>query len=171
MTVRVGRYGAFVQIGTKDDEEKPKFAGLRPDQKMNEITLDEAFQLFTLPMKLGETPEGEAMVVNVGRFGPYVKYGNKYASIKDDDPYTFTRRKALALVKAKKEADAKMLIADFTEQGIRVLDGRYGPYITDGSKNAKIDKETDPKKLTVEDCIKILAEAPEKSGAWRKTCS
>lgn len=172
VTVRIGRYGAFVQIGTKDDEEKPKFAGLKPDQKMNEITLEEALALFCLPMDVGETPEGEKMVVNIGRFGPYVKYGSKYVSIKEHDPYTMTREIALQLVKEKKAADAKMLIAYFEEEGIKVLDGRYGPYITDGSKNAKIDKETDPKTLTLADCQKILAEAPEKKwGRGRKAAS
>lgn len=172
VTVRIGRYGAFVQIGTKDDEEKPKFAGLKPDQKMNEITLEEALALFCLPMDLGETPEGEKMVVNIGRFGPYVKYGSKYVSIKEHDPYTMTRPVALKLVREKKAADAKMLIAHFEEEGIKVLDGRYGPYITDGSKNAKVDKETDPKKLSLADCQRILAEAPEKKwGRGRKATS
>lgn len=169
VSVRIGRYGAFVQIGTKDDEEKPKFAGLKPDQKMNTITLEEALALFCLPMELGETPEGEKMVVNIGRFGPYVKYGSKYVSIKEHDPYTMTREVALQLVREKKEADAKMLIAHFEEAGIKVLDGRYGPYITDGSKNAKIEKEIDPKTLSLEDCQKRLAEAPEKKwGRGRK---
>ena len=168
VAVRVGRYGAFVQIGTKDDEEKPKFAGLKPDQKMNEITLEEALALFCLPMDLGETPEGEKMVVNIGRFGPYVKYGSKYVSIKEHDPYTMTRRVALKLVRDKKEADAKMLIHNFEEEGIRVLNGRYGPYVTDGSKNAKIDKETDPQKLTLAECQKILAQAPEKKWGRKK---
>jgi len=168
ISVRVGRFGPFAQIGTKDDEEKPKFAGLRPGQKMNEITLDEALQLFTLPRDLGETAEGEKMTVAIGRFGPYVKYGTKYVSLKEDDPYTVTRRKALSLVKEKKEADAKMLLVDYSEEaGIKVLDGRFGPYITDGSKNAKIAKEIDPKKLSLAECQKILAEAPEKKWGRR----
>ncbi len=167
ISVRIGRFGPFAQIGTKDDEEKPKFAGLRPGQKMNEITLEEALKLFTLPRDLGETAEGEKMTVAIGRFGPYVKYGDKYVSLKEDDPYTVTRHQALSLVEQKKEADAKMLLRDFThEAGIKVLDGRFGPYITDGDKNAKVPKDVDPKNLSLKDCQKILAEAPERK--WGK---
>lgn len=167
VSVRVGRFGPFVQIGTKDDEEKPKFAGLRPDQKMEEITLEDALVLFTLPRDLGETAEGEPMIVNVGRFGPYVKYGDKYVSIKEDDPYTISRRRALNLVKAKKEADAKKLIAHFEPEGISVLNGRFGPYVTDGSKNAKVPKDQDPAKLTVQDCQTLIAEAPDRKWGRR----
>ncbi len=93
MSVRMGQYGPFVQIGTKDDEEKPKFAGLRPGQKMDTITMEQALELFQLPRKLGQTAEGEDIVTNVGRFGPYVKYGAKYVSLKEgDDPYTVQLR-------------------------------------------------------------------------------
>src|SRR5690606_27155346 len=145
-----------------DDEEKPKFAGLRPGQKMDQITLEEALYLFNLPRELGETPEGEKLVVNIGRFGPYVKYGAKYASLKDDDPYTVTRERALEVVAAKKEADANRIIHDFADEGIQVLNGRYGPYVTDGSKNAKIPKDVDPKSLTLPDCRQLLANAPER---------
>src|SRR5699024_5218528 len=102
--VRIGRYGPFVQIGTKDDEEKPKFAGLRKGQDMDKITLDEALYLFNLPRDLGETPEGEEIQVNIGRFGPYVRYGKKFASLKEDDPYTVSRERALEVIAAKKEA-------------------------------------------------------------------
>src|SRR5690606_20876162 len=90
VTVRMGRFGPFVQIGTKDDEEKPRFAGLRPGQKMDKITYEEAMELFKLPRNLGSTAEGEPVQANIGRFGPYVKYGAKYASLKEDDPYTIT---------------------------------------------------------------------------------
>ncbi|MBV8143831.1 MAG: type I DNA topoisomerase, partial [Gammaproteobacteria bacterium] len=106
ITVRMGRYGPFVQIGTKDDEEKPRFAGLRPGQKMDAITLADAMELFKLPRTLGETAEGETIVANVGRFGPYVKYGSKYASLKEDDPYTVTLERAREVIRLKKEADA-----------------------------------------------------------------
>src|SRR5690606_5708032 len=98
VSVRMGRYGAFVQIGTKDDEEKPKFAGLRPGQKMDEITLEEALELFKLPRDLGATPDGEPVQANIGRFGPYIRYGNKFVSLRgDDDPYTITLERALEL--------------------------------------------------------------------------
>lgn len=171
VSVRMGRFGPFVQIGTKDDEEKPKFAGLRPGQKMDHITFDEAMYLFNLPRDLGETPEGEKIIVNVGRFGPYVKYGTKYASLKDDDPYTVSRERALEVVAAKKEADANRIIHDFTDEGIQVLNGRYGPYVTDGNKNAKIPKETDPKSLTLPDCRELLANAPDRPRRGKKAAA
>jgi len=166
VTVRLGRYGPFVQIGTKDDEEKPRFAGLRPGQKMDAITLDEAMYLFTLPRTLGETPEGEKIVANVGQFGPYLKYGAKYVSLKEDDPYTVQLDRALEVIRLKKEADANRLILDFPDDGIQVLNGRYGPYITDKKKNAKIPKDRDPKSLTLEECRTLLAAAPERGGRF-----
>ncbi|TLZ59184.1 MAG: DNA topoisomerase I [Gammaproteobacteria bacterium] len=166
IAVRMGRFGPFVQIGTKDDEEKPRFAGLRPGQKMDSITLADAMELFKLPRTLGETPEGETLVANVGRFGPYVKYGSKYASLKEDDPYTVTLERALEVIRLKKEADANRIIQDFAEAGIQVLNGRYGPYITDKKKNAKIPKDRDPKMLTLEECRALLAAAPERGSRF-----
>jgi len=166
ITVRMGRFGPFVQIGTKDDEEKPRFAGLRPGQKMDAITLADAMELFKLPRTLGETAEGETIVANVGRFGPYVKYGSKYASLKEDDPYTVTLERAREVIRLKKEADANRLIQDFPEDGIQVLNGRYGPYITDKKKNAKIPKDRDPKSLTLEECRALLAAAPERGARF-----
>ncbi len=167
MTVRMGRFGPFVQIGTKDDEEKPRFAGLRPGQKMDSITRDEALVLFQLPRKLGTTPEGEEITANTGRFGPYVKYGAKYASLKTDDPYTITRERALEVIREKMIADANRLILDFPNDGIQVLNGRFGPYITDKTRNAKIPKDKDPKSLTLEECRTMLAAAPLRTfGKW-----
>lgn len=169
VSVRMGRYGPFVQIGTKDDEEKPKFAGLRPGQKMNDIDLETALDLFQLPRKLGETPEGEAVSASIGRFGPYVRYDNKFVSIKgDDDPYSITLERALEVIKEKKIADANRLILDFPEEGIQVLNGRYGPYITNKKKNAKIPKDREPKSLTLEECIELLAQAPERGRRGKK---
>jgi DNA topoisomerase-1 len=166
VTVRMGRYGPFVQIGTKDDEEKPRFAGLRPGQKMDHITLADAMELFKLPRTLGETEAGETIIANVGRFGPYVKYGSKYASLKEDDPYTVTLERAREVIRLKQEADAARLIQDFPAEGIQVLNGRYGPYITDKKKNAKIPKERDPKSLTLEECRVLLAAAPERGARF-----
>ncbi len=168
VTVRMGRYGPFVQIGTKDDEEKPKFAGLRPGQKMNDIDLATAMELFKLPRKLGETPDGLAVSASVGRFGPYVRYGDKYVSIKDDDPYTIELSRALELIKEKKVLDANRIIQDFEEQGIQVLNGRYGPYITDKSKNARVPKDREPDSLTLEECIELLAAAPLRGRRGKK---
>ena len=168
VTVRMGRYGPFVQIGTKDDEEKPKFAGLRPGQKMTDIDLETALALFQLPRKLGETPEGEPVSASVGRFGPYVRYGDKYVSMKEDDPYTVELPRALELIAEKKIADANRLILDFEEQGIQVLNGRYGPYITDKAKNARVPKDREPKSLTLEECIELLAAAPLRGRRGKK---
>ena len=173
VTVRMGRYGPFVQVGTKDDEEKPKFAGLRPGQKMDLIKLPEALELFKLPRKLGATVDGEPVEANIGRFGPYVRYesnattpdGKKkaqFVSIRGDDPYTITLERALQLIAEKKIADANKLIRDFPDVDIQVLNGRYGPYVTDKKKNAKIPKDRVPKELTLEECQALLAAAPER---------
>ena len=167
VTVRIGRFGPFVQIGTKDDEEKPKFAGLRPGQKMDLIKLPEALELFKLPRKLGLNAEGEEVSASVGRFGPYLKYGAKYVSLKEgDDPYTVELERALELIRLKKELDASRLILEFADAGIQVLNGRYGPYITDKKKNAKIPKDRDPKTLTLEECRALIAAAPERGGRF-----
>src|SRR5262249_20510974 len=136
VTVRMGRYGPFVQIGTKDDEEKPKFAGLRPGQKMDTIKLPDALELFKLPRKLGEMPDGHAIVAKIGPFGPYVQFATKgFVSLKPpDDPYTIELARAHELIEQKKIADANKLIQDFGVDNIKVLNGRYGPYITDGKR-------------------------------------
>ena len=167
MSVRMGRFGPFVQIGTKDDEEKPRFAGLRPGQKMDAITHAEALDLFKLPRKLGQTAAGEEITTNVGRFGPYVKYGAKYVSLKTDDPYEITPERALEVIREKEIADANRLILDFPDAGIQVLNGRYGPYITDKQRNAKIPKDKEPKSLTLDECQTLLAAAPVRTfGKW-----
>ena len=166
ISVRMGRFGPFVQIGTKDDAEKPKFAGLRPGQKMDSIRLEEALELFKLPRTLGQNADGESIIANVGRFGPYLKYGSKYVSLKEDDPYTVSLERALEVIRLKQEADANRIIIDFGLDNIQVLNGRYGPYITDKVKNAKIPKERDPKSLTLEECRELLAQAPARRGRF-----
>ena len=150
VSVRMGRFGPFVQIGTKDDEDKPRFAGLLPGQKMDAIELEAALLLFRLPRLLGETPEGEEVAANIGRFGPYIRYGKKFASLTpEDDPYTVSLERALELVREKKIVDANRLITEFKGTDVVVLNGRYGPYITDGKKNAKIPKDREPSSLTL----------------------
>jgi DNA topoisomerase-1 len=166
VTVRMGRFGPFVQIGTKDDEEKPRFAGLRRGQKMDTIALAEAMELFKLPRTLGETASGETVIASIGRFGPYVKYGSKYVSLKEDDPYDITLERSLEVIRAKQEADANRIISDFGERGVKVLNGRYGPYVTDGTKNAKIPKDREPKSLTLEECLELIKQAPERAGRF-----
>ena len=169
VTVRMGRYGPFVQIGTKDDEEKPKFAGLRPGQKMTDITLEEAFELFKLPRDLGKTADDLPVSASVGRFGPYVRYGDKYVSLRgDDDPYTIELPRALELIEAKKIEDANRIIQDFEDEGIQVLNGRYGPYVTDKTKNARVPKDREPKSLTLEECKELLAAAPVRGRRGKK---
>jgi DNA topoisomerase-1 len=162
VSVRLGRYGAYAQIGTKDDEDKPTYASLRPGQSMHTITLEDAMELFKLPRNLGKSDEGDDVTVGVGRFGPFVKQGSVYASLKaEDDPYTIELPRALQLVQEKLEAIANRTILDFGN-GIQVLNGRYGPYITDGEKNARIPKEREPKTLTEAECVELLAAAPVK---------
>ena len=167
MSVRMGRFGPFVQIGTKDDADKPRFAGLRPGQKMDKITHEQAIELFKLPRKLGVTEAGEEIVANVGRFGPYLKYCAKYVSLKTYDPYEIAPDRALEVIREKEIADKNRLILDFPADKIQVLNGRFGPYITDKERNAKIPKDRDPKTLTLEECRSMLAAAPVRTfGKW-----
>jgi DNA topoisomerase-1 len=172
VSVRYGKYGAFAQLGTRDDVEKPKFASLRPGQHMDDVTLAQALELFQLPRTLGTMPDGQPIKVAVGRFGPYAQYGaKKYVSLKkDDDPYTITLERALQLIHEKQQVEASRVIRAFAGSDVQVLNGRYGPYISDGKKNGKIPKGRDPKSLTLEECEAILAAAPERKGRWgRKT--
>lgn len=166
VSVRLGRYGPFVQLGQAEDDNKPQFASLRPGQKLETITFEEAMDLFKLPRQLGETPEGEKVSVSIGRFGPYVRFANSYVSLKEDDPYTIELPRALELIREKKEADAKRVIHDFGE--IRVLNGRYGPYVTDGKKNARIPKDSDPHTLNLLQCQELLLNAPAKKARRRR---
>ena len=174
VSVRYGRYGAFAQIGTREDEEKPKFASLRPHQRMDTITLPDALELFLLPRVVGQTDDGHPIKVAIGRFGPYVQFApKKYASLKaDDDPYTITLERARELIREKLAIDANRIIREFPEAGIQLLNGRYGPYITDGKRNGRIPKDRDPKALTLEECKALLEAAPPRRGRWgRKTPS
>jgi DNA topoisomerase-1 len=222
---KIGKFGAMVQIGEAEDEEKPRFASLRKDQSIQSITLQEALDLFKLPRELGSHGE-DKVIVGVGRFGPYVKLGDTFASLgPDDDPLSIDLQRALTLIDQKKAANAtrdlgeyqgetivqgrgrfgpfvkfgkvyanipkgedpasvtleravelieakqagvrQNLIKAFAGSTIQVLDGRYGPYVTDGSKNANVPKDSDPAALTVEQATKLLAEAPEKKGGRR----
>ncbi|MFU8894894.1 MAG: DNA topoisomerase I [Gammaproteobacteria bacterium] len=167
--VKIGRFGPYVQIGTAEDEDKPRFAGIPRSKSMQNITLEEAMELFKLPRELGETPEGLPVLVNIGRFGPFVKYGAKYASLKkDDDPYTVGLERALEIVREKEELELKRTIREFPEHGIRILKGRFGPYATDAGRRASIPKGQDPEQVTLEEVMKLLDEAPAKKGARKK---
>ena len=163
VSVRLGRYGPMAQIGTKDDEEKPRFAGLRPGQSIHTIALDEALHLFRLPRDLGVADDGETISVGVGRFGPFVKHGKVYASIKPpDDPYTIELARAKEVLHEKAEAIRNRVIASFNDGAIQILRGQYGPYITDGKKNARMPKDREPASLTETECAALLAAAPER---------
>ena len=173
VSVRLGRYGPYAQIGDKDTDEKLQFASLRPGTSMHTITLEEALELFKLPRKLGQAENGDAVSVGVGRFGPFVKQGSTYASLKaEDDPYTIELPRALQIVQEKLEMIANRIIKDFGN-GVQVLNGRFGPYITDGEKNARIPKDQEPKELTEAQCIELLAAAPVKKGrgAFKKAAA
>jgi DNA topoisomerase-1 len=162
----MGQYGPFVQQGTRDDPDKPRFASLLPGQHMDDVTLPDALKLLSLPRDLGQMPDGTPISVGRGQFGPYVKFGANYASIKEDDPFTLELQRAIEIVEAKLAADRERTIQDFPDAGIQVLKGRYGPYVTDRKKNAKVPKDRDPASLTLEECQALIAAAPERRGKF-----
>ena len=169
VSARFGRYGAMVQLGEAEDEEKPKFASIPAGMNMDTITLEQALELFKLPRTLGHTEDNQPIEVNIGRFGPYIKVGTRYVSLGKEDPYHVSLETANALLKADAEKRAKMTIHDWPEVGIRVLNGRFGPYITDGKKNVKVPKDQEPAKLTPEECQKLLDTAPVRGARTRRT--
>ena len=163
---KLGKFGAYVQLGELvEGEDKPKYASLRHGQLLENITLEDAMELFKLPRQVGEL-DGEPMTVAIGRFGPYVRHDSKFASLKkEQDPYTITEEEALALVLEKREADANKFIKTFDQdEDINVLNGRYGSYIKAGKKNVKIPKDMVPEELTYEQCKELAEKAPEKKG-------
>jgi DNA topoisomerase-1 len=155
VTVRMGRFGPVAQIGDSGNTEKPKFASLSRNQLLETITLEEALDLFRLPRSLGEYENGE-MVVGIGKFGPYVRYKSKFYSLKKgvDDPYNLTFERAVEIILEKHETDKKKVIKDFGD--IRLLNGRYGPYLVKDKQNYRLPRGTDAEKLTKEDCISII---------------
>ena len=162
VSVRLGRFGPHAQIGTVDDEEKPSFAGLRQGQSLETITLEEALELFKLPRDLGFTPDGEEVAAGIGRFGPYIRYGSKFVSLRDDDPHTVTLSRALELIAAKKQADLDRILRTFEGTDVQILKGRWGPFISDGKKNARMPKDREPDSMTLEECLAALEAAPDK---------
>ena len=172
VSVKIGRFGPVVQLGSADDEEKPQFASLNKDQSINTLTLEEALKLFDLPRDLGEF-EGEVVTVAVGRFGPYVKHAGKFVSIpKELKPETMTLEDAQKLIVDKRESEAKKVLRTFDEEPeLEVLNGRFGVYIAYKKKNYKIPKGTDVDTLTLADCLKIVEDdsnAPKKKVVRRK---
>ena len=169
VSVRFGRYGPHAQIGTVDDEEKPRFAGLRRTQRLETITLEEALELFKLPRDLGVTAEGETVSASIGRFGPYIRYGNKFVSLKDADPHTVELAHALELVAAKQQADLDRILRTWEGSDVQILKGRWGPFITDGKKNARMPKDREVESLTLEECMAAIEAAPDKRRGKKAT--
>ncbi len=158
---RLGRFGPMLQLGdTSDEEVKPLFAPMPKGFRVDTVTLEAALKAFTLPRLVGETKDGLPIKANIGRFGPYIQVDKLFVSIKPLDPHTITHEEALELYAAKLVAEAEKNISDFGD-GIKVLNGRYGPYITDGKKNAKIPKDTDPKTITHEQAKQMIVDAPD----------
>lgn len=166
--VKIGRYGAVAQIGSASDQEKPTFAALQNGQSIETITLEEALNLFKLPMNIGIF-ENENVSVAVGRFGPYIKYGNTFVSIpKDENPLEITLKRATELILEKRSSDKNREIKKFENEGILILNGRYGPYISYKKKNFKIPKNVEPKDLTLEMCKEIIEKEKTKVSSRKK---
>jgi DNA topoisomerase-1 len=169
--VRIGRYGPLAQLGEsltgskEENNEKPRFAALREDQRLETITLEEALELFKLPRILGQYEDHDVMVA-IGRFGPYVRHNSAFYSLKKgmDSPMTIQLDRAIELIETKREADRKKIIKTFEKkQDLRVLNGRWGPYISYKKENYKIPKNTDPAGLSLEDCLQIIDKGQNKS--------
>lgn len=168
--VKIGRFGPVAQIGAASDDAKPRFASLRTGQSIETITLEEALELFKLPIDLGEW-EGEKLSIGVGRFGPYVRHGKNYVSVpKGEDPLSISRDRAIEIIEEKRTADRNREIMRFDEHDIVVLNGRFGPYIAHAGANYKIKKGTDASTLTLDDCLNIVADdsAKSKTGSRKK---
>ena len=161
--VKIGRFGPMVQMGDTESEEKPKFASLKKGQTLENLNLEDALDLFKLPRTVGEFEDSE-MVASLGRFGPYVRHKSKFYSLgKNDDPLTVETDRAIEIILEKRKKDSEKLIKAFAENDtVQVLNGRWGPYIAIGKDNFKIPKNTEPSKLTLEDCLKIAAESDKK---------
>ncbi len=168
---RIGRFGPMLQLGETESEEKPRFASIPKDVSIDDITLEQALPLFELPRVIGKTKDGTEITAQIGRFGPYIKHDKTFVSIQETELFDITLEEAEKRINEKKEEAQNRIIHDFTEKGIQVLKGRYGPYITDGKKNAKIPKDKAPESLTQKECEDLLSKAPDrkKRGFVRKT--
>jgi len=172
VSVKIGRYGPLVQLGSSEDKEKPRFASMLKDQSMATITLEQALKLFDLPRTLGQF-EDEDVVVAVGRFGPYVKHGKEFVSIpKDMAPQAISLEEAQQLIMGKRQAEAQKLIKTFDEDpDLQVLNGRYGPYISYQKQNYKIPRKLDAASLTLDECRAIIADEANASRPKRKAAT
>ncbi len=168
ITVRLTKYGPTIQMGTKEDEEKPKWAALMPHQKKNidAITLDDALMLFDLPRKIGIFDDTD-ILINIGPFGPYINCNKTNVSVKEKNIFEITENEAIEMIKEKREIDANKEINIFEESGIKVLNGPYGPYVTNGKVNARVPKDVDPKTLIESVCVEMIKNAPKRKGRGR----
>ena len=162
---RFGRFGPMLQLGATEGDDKPQFAPMPRGVRVETVTLEQALEAFKLPRLVGTTEDGQEIKANVGRFGPYIQVGKLYVSLKEDDPRDVTETKARELYAAKLQVEREKTIADFGT--IKILNGRFGPYITDGKKNAKIPKDSDPKVITEEEAKKIIADTPARKPRTR----
>lgn len=158
---RFGRFGPMLQLGDTEGDEKPTFAPMPKGARIETVNLEQALKAFELPRLVGLTDDDQEIKANIGRFGPYIQVGKLFVSIKPLDPHEITLEEAKKLYAEKLKAEAEKNIADFGD-GIKVLNGRFGPYVTDGKKNAKIPKDTDPKSISHDQAKQMLADAPEK---------
>ncbi|RBG61486.1 DNA topoisomerase I, partial [Xanthomonas oryzae pv. oryzae] len=158
VSARIGRFGPMVQIGSVEDEDKPTFASLRPGQSIYSISIEDALELFKMPRALGQDKDQDVSV-GIGRFGPFARRGSVYASLKkEDDPYTIDLARAVFLIEEKEEIARNRVIKDFEGSDIQVLNGRFGPYISDGKLNGKIPRDREPASLTFEEVQQLLAD-------------
>jgi DNA topoisomerase-1 len=167
IVARYGRFGAMLQKGETESEEKPAFAPLPEGTTLTTVTLEQALEMFKLPRTVGTTTDGEPIKANIGRFGPYIQIGKLYVSIKPLDPLAITEEEARKLYKEKLQKEADKYIQQF-DGGISIIKGPYGPYITDGKKNARIGKDADPAKITEAEAKELLAKAPARKKRFAK---
>jgi DNA topoisomerase-1 len=165
---RYGRYGPVLQRGETENTDKPDFAPLPKGTTIDDVTLEQALEIFKLPRLIGKTEQGDEIYANIGRFGPYIKVGKTFVSIKDADPSNLSLTDARKLYSEKIDNDLNKYVAEFPG-GIKIINGLYGPYVTNGKINAKIPKDVDPKKLTKAAAQKLLSSAPKKRRFSRRT--
>ena len=166
VSARLGKFGPMVQVGENDEDEKPRYASLRKGQFLDSISLEEALDLFKLPRKVGEYEDKE-VIAGIGRFGPYLRHDNKFISLGEEDPLQVNIETSIQLIEEKRKEESNNIIKIFEEQpDVRVLKGKYGPYIKFGKKNLKIPKGKIPEELTYEECVEISEKAPTKKGRF-----
>jgi len=169
VSARIGRFGPVIQIGTSEDEEKPAFASLQKNQSMENITLEEALELFKLPRAAGEF-DNKTVTIAVGRFGPYIRHDNKFISIPGSfNPLEISLDECIGLIEKKRKADDSKIIKNFGEEGIQILNGRYGPYVTKNGLNYRIPRSVDPNTLNLESCLKLIKEQDVKEKVKSRT--